>query len=202
MFILPLQSDTGWHVLTFRKITPNVVNFGAEGLKVAVKSSASPIIYKLPSVTEVETIRVQGRIKGGLKIDLSKIKQGDKGHDDFVMRVGLVVPGEKKLNFFQRQIAPKWVLQLHALAPKNSGVDRIEFFNMYSDDRLKGQSRKHPLSDLLFENFVWSSPSSTKDFDVQYTLPKKLQAAAVWLSIDGDDTQSDYSIEITSLQLN
>lgn len=204
-FVVPLNSDLGWQILSYKKIAANTVAFSAAGMNVKVKSSASPIIYKLPQVNEVEKITVKGRLKGQMKLSAEVAKQGAKGFDDFVFRVGLVVPGNKKLNFFQRKIAPNWVLQLHKLAPADSGVDRIEFFNVVNDKSLLGQKRTHPLSDLIVENFVWQAPAMTEngtEFEFVYELPQKMQAAALWLAIDGDDTKSEFEIEILSMSLN
>ncbi|MCB0349744.1 MAG: hypothetical protein KDD38_01090 [Bdellovibrionales bacterium] len=195
---IPLSSGSDWKILAYRKIPANIVTFGESGMSVKVQKSASPIMYKLPETKKIQSIEVKGKLKGVIQF---AGKQGEKKQDDFVLRVGVVVKGDKTLNFFQRSIAPKWILELHSLAPQGEGVDHIEFFNVVSDPALVGKSRKHPLSDLLYENFVWFSKGEG-EFSFSTTLKKPLDGAAIWLSIDGDDTGAEYEIELTSLVLN
>jgi hypothetical protein len=195
--IVPLQSTDGWKILSFKKIAAHTVQFSDAGLSVRVKNSAAPLIYKFNENKLVSEIIVKGRYTGLLKFSGL---QGEKKNDDFALRIGLVVRGDKKLNFMQRAIAPQWVLELHKLAPKDEGIDRIEFFVAANNKQLLGKKRQHPLSDLLIENFVWLLDKNG-DFQFSYKLEKPIDAAALWLAIDGDDTKSEFSLEISSLQL-
>lgn len=199
-FALPLNLSEGWNVLAYKKIPPHRVQFSETGLHVDVKKSAAPVIYKLPKEMKVSELEVTGRIEGVLKLSG---RQGEKKQDDFLLRVGLVVRGDKKLNFIQRRLAPRWVLELHQLAPEGGGVDRIEFFNVVSDPALQGRSRRHPLSDLLVENFIWTDADIKDDgaFSFRTAIKKTLDVVAVWISIDGDDTGSEYKVNLTSLVL-
>jgi hypothetical protein len=165
---------------------------------VDVQKSAGPLVYKLPTETTVRGVAVSGRVDGTLKA-FGKKRQGEKGQDDFLLRVGLVVPGNKRLNFWQRKIAPEWVLTLHGLAEKNQGVKHIDFFNLVSDRRILNTERKHPLSDLLYEHNVWANDKS--DFDLRHSLKNPTQVIGIWLSLDGDDTGSQFKVLLKSLRL-
>lgn len=199
-FSLPVQQKEGWELLTFKSLPGHKVNFDSSGLKVEVSKSASPIIFPLKQAMDVSSIKVVGQLSKLLQLPEGK-KQGDKGVDDFVLRVGLVVEGKKRLSWVQRQVAPQWVLKLHALAPKDKGIDRIEFLVADQTGVLKGSSRTHPLSDLLIEKFVWSLPKAG-DFALDYTYAAPVRAGAIWLSIDGDDTKSDYQLILSKIVLN
>jgi hypothetical protein len=196
---IPLTKSDGWKVLSFKKIPKSDVQFLPEGLLVGVQKSAGPLVYKLPAVTTVNEITVAGKIEGALK-SFGKKHQGEKGQDDFLLRVGLVVPGNKRLNFWQKKIAPEWVLTLHGLAEKNQGVKQIDFFNLVSDRRILNTERRHPLSDLLYEHNVWWSDSA--DFNLRHTLPAPLPVIGLWLSLDGDDTGSQFKVLLKSLRLD
>ena len=207
MFVIPLTDDKGWQVLQFRKIKPNKVEFSEKGLGVSVNKSASPIIFPLPKPMAIHSLSVKGSLSGLPKIP-KKLKQGEKGADDFAMKIGLVIKGEKKLNFFQRQISPEWVLTLFKLAPKGMGVNHIHFLNLINKKEDLGQSRKHPLSDLIFEDNEWileptsEATSSAHRFDLNKTFKKPMQTLAIWLGADGDDTESKFNLELKELVLN
>ena len=80
------------------------------------------------------------------------------------------------------------------------GIKHILFFNVYSDLRLKDQFRKHPRSDLLLEKFVIPEPKDGK-IDITIPVSSDSQVLALWISCDGDATESQYTVEIEALQL-
>jgi len=87
------------------------------------------------------------------------------------------------------------------ISREGSGVDRIYFLNAVQNEDLLGQQRQHPLSDLLYENNVWLLDKKG-DFILTYKLENPEKVIAVWLSIDGDDTQSSYTTTIKNLLLD
>jgi hypothetical protein len=89
---------------------------------------------------------------------------------------------------------------LYALAPEGSGIDRIVFLNAVQYRSQLGQQRQHPLSDLVYERNVWVLDRSGP-FELHHELESPLDVVAVWLSIDGDDSRSTYSMLISSLTL-
>jgi hypothetical protein len=64
-----------------------------------------------------------------------------------------------------------------------------------------GRQRQHPLSELIFENNVWLL-DKPGDFSLTYSLDRPRQVIAIWISIDGDDSRSNYTTLIKSLQLD
>lgn len=187
-----------WEVLQYSGIKANQVNFNNNAMTIKVNQSAGPLVYQLNKPQVVKEIIIDADILGKLK--LNKTKQGDKSNDDFTLRVGLVYQGKRKLGFMQKQMAPGWIKKLFSLAPKNLGVSHVEFFTVFQDQRLANTKRTHPLSDLLVENFVVQQPANGK-LKTRFTVPSNKTALAVWISSDGDDTKSAFSVRLNQLIL-
>lgn len=195
---VPLSDPAGWQVLQYRNLPPHRIRFSAAGLEIAVDASAMPLIYPMRERLRLRSIRVAGRLEGTLRVPPER--QGEKSFDDYAFRVGLVEPGERTLNFVQRQVAPAWVRKLFELAPKGSGISRIHFFNLGTERSQIGRQRQHPLSDLIFERVV-AVPRPDGRFDFEHALERPLETIAVWLSSDGDDTGSRYTIVVERIEL-
>lgn len=196
---IPVSSGENWQVLKYSSIPANEVSFGTEGLAISVDKSASPIIYPLASPLNIKSIRIAGTVSNLITMS-DTATQGEKGNDDFVIRVGLVIKGDKKLNWFQKKIAPEWVNTLYALAPKSTGIDHILFLNATQHHNLVGARRVHPLTDLIKEQFVWSH-SSNGEFLFEVDLPEAKDVLAIWLSSDGDDTSSTYNLTYRKIEV-
>lgn len=195
---LPLQQPDGWQLLEYDKLPPHRVEFGEAGMRIAVDASASPIIYPLPAPAAVAGVAVSGRLEGLL--DLPAGPQGEPGADDFSLRVGLVLAGGRRLNFFERMLSARWVRRLHDLAPAGGGIERVLFLNAVQDRRQLGRARVHPLSPLLHERNVWLLDRSGA-FELQYEFETPLEVVALWLSLDGDDSRSRFVVLLEELRL-
>ena len=197
VFNVSLSSPSNWQQLSYSRIPSNEIDFSSAGLRIDIANSASPLIYPLTPryFTAAEfVLDISGELNLGQDI------QGSPSNDDFLFRLGVVYEGDKQLNFFQKRVAPKWIKTLHKLAPKETGIDTIEFFNVVSDSRLTGQSRTHPLSDLLIEHFVREGNSNV-GIQQRVALDPTKRVLALWLSADGDDTQSKYSVLVKKINL-
>ncbi len=195
---LPVQQMDNWQLLQFSNIEPNRVSFSTEGMAVNVKASASPIIYPLDQPRLVSRVEVSGELSDLLAVEAAR--QGEGDNDDFTLKVGLVVAGDKTLNGFQKLLSAKWIRTLFELAPDGTGVDNIYFLNAVQDSGRLGLQRQHPLSELIYENNVWLL-DSPGEFAFAHSLDQPREVIAVWLSIDGDNTGSSYSTLIRSLRL-
>lgn len=196
--VLPLQQPDGWQLLEYDRLPPHRVEFGEAGMRVAVNASASPIIYPLPAPAVVYRVAVSGRLEGLL--DLPAGPQGEAGADDFSLRVGLVLAGERRLNIFERMLSARWVRRLHELAPAGGGIDRVLFLNAVQDRRQLGRARVHPLSPLLHERNVWLLQHSGA-FELDHELEAPVEVVALWLSLDGDDSRSRFVVLLEDLRL-
>ena len=188
-----------WEVLQYSGINANQVNFNNNRMTIKVNQSAGPLVYKLSKPQTYKTITIDADILGQLK--LKQNKQGDKGNDDFSLRVGLVYEGKKRLGFMQKQMAAGWIKKLFGLAPSNLGISHVEFFTVFQDKRLTNSKRVHPLSELLVENFVMQQPANGK-LTARFKVPSNKKVLALWISSDGDDTKSVYSVRLNKLLLS
>lgn len=200
LIAIPLASSDGWQVLSYRKIPRSQVTFSTEGLLIAVDGSAGPVVYPLAAPVRVARLEALGQVvRGELRVPNARL-QGREGSDDFVMRIGLVETGTRRLGLWQRLVAADWLKKLFALAPPDAGISRVRFFNVGLDRSMVGFSRQHPLSDLLYEEVV-TSPDEHGSFRVSVALDPAPEVAAVWLAADGDDTGSRFTVRLSSLTL-
>ena len=190
-FAVPLQQMSNWQLLQYNGIAPNQVSFTPAGMTIEVMGSASPIIYPLDEARLVRRIEVTGTLTELLTLDATK--QGLQDNDDFSLKIGLVIAGDKTLNSMQKLFSADWLKTLYELAPEGHGVDNIYFLNALQDSTRLGHQRQHPMSELIFENNVWLLD---KPGDIAMPL-----VVAIWISIDGDDSRSNYSTLIKSLYL-
>lgn len=196
---LPLQDKTQWHADKFSSIPANTLNFTDQGLTVEVKSSAGPLIHTLKSAGDITGMRVTGEFIG-LPGFAAKTPQGQKGADDYALRIGLVVPGDKKLSGVKKLFAPEWVKNLYARFATDFGLDHVQFYNVTQDPSQLQKTRTHPGTDLIQENF-FALATKPGPFTYDYDFPTPVKTVAIWLSIDGDDTKSAYTVKLKTLEL-
>ena len=198
LFVVPLDRGNGWQVLTYDGIPRHETRFSDAGLEIVVARSASPVIYRLPAPLRVQRLHVRGRIDGRLNVTADR--QGQRGHDDFAMRVGLVEPGKRRLGAVARLFAREWLRQLHDLAPPGTGIAQVRFFNVGVAGSRIGTRRRHPLSDLLHEEIV-ATPNPDGTFEISASFDRPLTLIALWISSDGDDTGSSFVVTVERIAL-
>ena len=197
-FQVPLTQTNGWQFLKYSNIPPNTFQGTQSGFRIGVAHSASPIVLPLPKSLSVAELKVRGQISGTLHIPPGR--QGMKDFDDYTVRIGLVVPGARTLNWAERLIAADWVRKLYALAPNGTGISRIHFFNVGTETIQIGRTRIHPLSDLMQET-VAAVPDAEGRFAFSKPFNNPLDVVAIWISCDGDDTQSSFTVTLDQIDL-
>lgn len=201
MLMIPLDFDTSWILEKYNGIPSHSLSYNAqEGGLMKVRSSASPLVYPFPNGLDVHGFEVHGKISGSIKLALNEI-QGSKNADDFHFRFGLVKAGNQRLNFATKLIAPEWVKTLYSLAPKNAGIEKVEFYNLAYDENIPWKKRDHPLSELLEENIA-DVIQEEGEFKIKMVFPRPIKIWALWLSSDGDDTGSNFDIQIKKILLH
>lgn len=199
-FDVPVGDLAAWKTLAFRNIAANTVTANDQGLHIAVRKSASPLVYKLDAPLTVTAVTVDAIWAGALKLPENTV-QGEAGADDFVLKLGVVEAGDRKLNWLQRRIAADWLQQLFKLAPAGTGVRRINFLSTTQQQALVGTARVHPLNDLLYETRVTYLPSPG-EFTMTYRFPEPVDVLGLWISADGDDTASNFDLQIRRITLH
>ena len=198
--VVPLGS-ADWYSVAYGSILPNKVFFSPGGIKIQVRSSASPLIYSMAKhplkITEVTVKGYVNRLPNIHPVE----KQGEASGDDFTLRLGLVLPGSHTLNWYQKLFAPGWILKMHSLAPRRQGIDYIYFLNAVLSPALLGKSRTHPLSTYIKEYYVWLM-NRPGVFSFSHKFPHALPVVGLWLASDGDDTGSTFDLEIHKLVLS
>lgn len=195
--IIPTQDFKDWKIEQFSKIPKNEVTTSKEGLRIKVENSASPLIFPLKTKNKILGFKIKGEFFG-LPQFSDVTKQGEKGFDDYALRLGFVIRGDKKLTGFKKLIAADWVKNLFSLVNDGSGLDRVQFFNVTQNQNQLGKERLHPSTDLFEEHF-FKSVSVPGTFLYEHQFTTKQDVAALWLSIDGDDTKSKYEVLISEL---
>ena len=194
-----IRDASDWTTLAFRKIPVNTVRFSDDGLHIGVDKSASPLVHKLDVPLTIRGIHIEASWRGALTVPDGAV-QGDKGADDFVLKAGLIESGSQTLNWLQRRMAAQWIKTLFKLAPIGRGVERIHFLSTTQDAALVGSSRTHPLSDLLFESRITPLTEPGR-FEMHQTFDEPVEILGLWLSVDGDDTGSEFDVQIHSIRL-
>ena len=197
-FNLPLGRTISWQFMSYRKIPPNTFSATPAGLEIGVASSAAPAVFPLTNQLQVTELRVSGKITGSLKVPPDK--QGQKGFDDYAIRVGLVESGSRTLNWSEKLISADWVKSLFSLAPRGTGISKIHFFNVGTDPMQVGFTRTHPLSDLIVETVV-AVPDSDGHFTFTNRFARPMNVIAVWIACDGDDTKSTFAVTLNKVEL-
>jgi len=197
--LIPIQTPENWSLQSYSSISKNEVNFSERGVLVKVNSSASPLIFPFKEKARLEGFKISGEFRGLPKLG-DPSRQGDKGFDDFPLRVGFVVSGKNKLGGFQKLVAKDWVRRLFSLAPEGEGIDKILFFNITQDVHQVGTERVHPMSEFIHETFI-DSVTEKGHFNYNYTFKVPIAVLAIWISIDGDDTKSAFDVLINSLDV-
>jgi hypothetical protein len=200
-FLIPLGPNGGWQLFDFGKIPPNKIVHNKDQMVIKVKQSASPLVYPFASPQPVQHILLKAELVGSPPSFPPGAQQGQKGYDDHVLRLGLIIPGPKRLSWWQRQVAPKWLLAMEKLMPPGQGVSRVEFITTCQKKEKLGQRTNHPLDSTLKVKCVKvvNTPGS---FELEHSWPSPLQVMGLWIASDGDDTQSQFELHIKSIEIN
>lgn len=197
--VIPTNSLSDWKTEKFSSVPKNETTVSSNGLLIRVNSSAGPLIFPLKSKIKIMGFKIHGEFQGLPKISNPSL-QGEKGFDDYPLRLGFVIPGEKKLSGFKKMFAAQWVRNLYELVKDGVGIDSIHFFNVTQNPKQIGKNRIHPASDLFKEEF-FAEVKQPGPFVFDFQLKEPIEAVAVWLSIDGDDTKSVFDVLISNLEL-
>jgi hypothetical protein len=188
--IIPFDQSS-WDHIQFGKIKANNVTHSKKSISIQVNNSSSFLIHALKEEILISQISISGMTTGEINNSL----------EDSVLKVGLVIPGSKKLTPPKSWFAKKWIKKVYKLAPKGKGLDHLEMFVVTTDKSKIGTSRYHPASDFFKENFVFNAEKN-KEFKLTYKLKAPIKTMAIWLSADGDDTKNKFQTTIKSIELN
>jgi hypothetical protein len=194
VFAVPLGQEN-WTELKFNKIPANQVTYENQKIIVSVNQTASPLIYKIDNPKTIDEFSFNIEVVGN-------ITETDKFFsEDSYFRLGLVAIGKQTLSGLKKMLAPNWVQKLFSLAPANVGLDKIYFYNVMSSNQKIGQQRIHPNSELMEETVIEIKKEDQRKITVNYRLANAKKISALWISIDGDNTKSDFKTILNSISL-
>lgn len=180
-----------WHKVKYAKVKANTVRQVKNRLQISVNNSSSALVYTFDKPISVKKVGIKAEIKG--EINYGQTKPGDKGSDDFPIRLGFILKGKSHLNFFQKTIAPTWLIELNKISSRVGGVDKVYSLIFYSK-KPSFNKREHPLSPYFFEEVAGKFINSKLRGEHSFSEEKK--TIGLWLSSDGDDTHSSYDVII------
>ncbi len=192
--MIPLEPSS-WKQIPFGRVPVHELSL-EQGLKISVNQSASALVYKFDQPQRIAEVEIELTQVGEINYQGKKI--GEKGSDDFPLRLGFVMAGDKRLSWGQSLIAPKWVKELYQLAPKDQGLDRVSYLVVAQQKPLYTK-RFHPFSELLEEEIVGVMDQGV--FKAKLSVPTG-EVLGLWISSDGDDTKSHFSMTINRLNLH
>lgn len=195
---VPLAQEDSWTPLSYEKRRHHVLHFSESGLRISVQQSAMPLFHRLPQSARIRSVRASGELTGNVKTTAGR--QGSKGQDDYALRIGMVLTGRTTLSWWERRRAPGWVKDLFALAPEGGGISEVRFLNIGVDSSTIGRTRRHPASQILHEEVV-AVPGTNGVFNFQKTFDPPVDVCAIWISADGDDTQSAFDVTVREIVL-
>jgi hypothetical protein len=191
--LIPLSDLSAWQDLQFNKIKKNEVKVVDQKLHIHVNQSASPLIYALPEAPLLSGFKISATLK-----DFNlEVREGWK--EDYPLRLGLVIAGDKTISGPKKFFAPDWMKKLFSLAKEGQGVDRIAFFNWSPKNQKVGDHRIHPKTDLMSEEIM--SVEAGPKLSLSHSLSTPSKVLAIWLSVDGDDEKLKYSLELEKIEL-
>jgi hypothetical protein len=196
---LPVDDLANWTEAAYRGIPPNRVTIENGALSIEVRNSASLLIYRFDRPLPLREFSVEASWSGELEIPAGVI-QGDDGADDFVLKLGLVVAGDRTLGWFERRLAADWLLRLYELAPEGSGIENVRFYSTTRQRDLLGASRTHPLSELFYEERI-AYLADPGPFSLSRSFSDPIETLGLWIASDGDDTESELEVKIHSILL-
>lgn len=196
LVLIPAQNlEAKWLRLSYSKIPPTEYKFSETKLSIHVNKSASPFLYPFEKPAKLKNLRVKGVL---LKVPIMK-----PGKDDFVLRVGPAVEGQKQLNALQRIFAPKWITELDNLArsqERKLGHLELSVVGQKSTPS-NWKQRLHPDTDLIKEE-VALEIDGIGPFELQRGYSESLPPSlGLWLGSDGDNSDAQFSLRIDELML-
>ena len=194
---VPLGDSAVWKELKFKSLPANKVSYEKSALKIEVNESASPLIHGFNQIKKIQQVTATLEITG--QMNKIKLKSWTEFEEDSYFRLGLVAKGKDRPSQFKMLFAPEWVKTLFALAPQGTGLDKIYFYNMTAQDNLVGKKRSHPQSKYMHEENILSRSTEQQNVNFKIELTQPMELAGFWISADGDDSKSKFTVLIKDL---
>lgn len=201
LLILPLNQPDQWHSFKFSTVDANKITHLERGLQIQVNSSASPLLFPFKQPKKITSLAVKAHFTGDIPNIPKNSLQGHPRWDDFVLRIGLILKGKNKLNWFDRQFSPDWLINMEKLLPNDFGIKEVHFYTTCQQDKLLNQKRTHIMDHHLKETCVFKI-NSDPHIHWNHKIENPQTILGIWISSDGDQTKAKFKLTIEELKLN
>ncbi|MBP9708123.1 MAG: DUF3047 domain-containing protein [Oligoflexales bacterium] len=185
--------------LTFEKLAQTKYSNPEPGvLAIDVTASASAIIVPFSKIQHVKKVSFEWYSVG--KIDFPKgINEKSKKGDDALLRIGLIISGEKPRFSF---LAPAWLKTLATHIKFSS--DRMLYLTVQDPNRFHSEKWVSPYHDSITAAAVLCRKTAILNSKWQacsFELSTITETVALWIMADGDNTGASFKSFLRNLIL-
>ena len=178
--------------LSYKGIPANSYSFEGGKLKIAVKSSSSPVVIPFEIPKKLHHLTLSGEI-----LSIPEFKNAD----DFILRVGPAFSGKRTLGAFDKLFAPKWITQMNSLAEKMGvGFGGLDLNLISPTPGPTWKQRKHPKSDLIHESIALIVDKTGKFQIAKEYSQSENTTLGIWIGSDGDDSKVSFDVVVEQLE--
>ena len=187
-------TSDSYQTIAFDDIAKTDYKFKGDSLEVTVDQSSSVKMKAFDEVQAIKKVSFDYKVTGELK--LTKFSQHqDKDGDDAYFRVGMLRSGDApSIPFF----APAWIKKSSKLLKLPSDKLIYLVLTPLTNDHKKWES---PYSSSI-ENIALTSSAAGKDGwrSASFVFREPLPTVGYWLMADGDNTKSQFKLQIKNLK--
>lgn len=188
---LPLAS---FEHIEFGRIPANTVNVDADTITLDVMKSASFLMHSFDDVLNVKQVSMSWKSDGKPAVP-NAIKEQQKGGDDAVVKLGLLLRADKKPF---KPFLPAWMEKVEA-SLKYPSTEMI--YAVADSKHNSGERWVSPYNDRVTMVSMQDGMSDDGWYHSKLVFEQPVEVVAVWLMSDGDDTQSSFTTQVRVIQL-
>ena len=190
---IALQADAFEHI-QFGKIQPTQYHFDNGVLIAEVDDSASFLMRAFDAVKTVVAVRFKWQTRGSLLVKNAAHETRRDG-DDAVFKLGLLLKTGIAL---PNPFVPKWLKRVQALLkfPSENMLNLVA-----GAQHAAGETWRGPYNSRVTMVSVKSVPDGSGWRQASYQADRPIEAVAIWLMSDGDNTHSSFTTQVKDIEL-
>ena len=193
--VIVMAADNFSHIY-FKRIKPNNFIFSDQQLTINVVGSASFLMNSFDSIRKISHVRFEWKSEGVPKV-IDKIHEERRTGDDAVFKLGILLESsDAGLNPFM----PQWMKRVEELL--NFPSEKMIYL-VAGSKHAAGARWENPYNKRVTMVAVSSNVVSTGEWrQARYRFDVPVNAVALWLMSDGDNTDSTFTAHIRNIVLN
>ena len=188
-----LQQFSDFKEIKFDNINPTKYTYSDHALCGEANNAASAMILPFKTYQNINSLIVEYKTEGQLKIKNTKQEASTDG-DDFILRIGLMLKGSAPMIPF---MAPAWIKSVRDMMLLET--DRI-IYHVFNAKHKVGAQWLSPYSSSITMFSNESSP--TQDHWLRSEIKSKHTIAGLWIMIDSDNSHGKIKTCIRKLEIN